>query len=148
MPKNTDVFDIMIEKEQEAIAFYTKMLEIARFDAFKTTISEFIKMEENHVVIIQGFKEHGFKDRQIKDFKSLGLSSSSDKAEPIDASSFESILHQAVQREDAAFNLYSQLKEDMAGTEYEKIFALMAKEEAAHKYYFEKLYDDHILKDN
>jgi hypothetical protein len=61
MPKNTDVFDIMIEKEQEAIAFYTKMLEIARFDAFKTTISEFIKMEENHVVIIQGFKEHGFK---------------------------------------------------------------------------------------
>jgi len=148
MPDNKDVFDIMIEKEQDAVVFYTQMLDIAKFDAFKITIREFIKMEEKHVAIIQGFKENGFKDRKIKDFKSLGLSSGSAQVEPIDASSFEAILHQAVKREDAAYNLYTQLKYDMAGTEYEKIFALMAKEEAAHKYYFERLYDDHVLIDN
>ncbi|MDP8231654.1 MAG: hypothetical protein P9L91_03180, partial [Candidatus Zophobacter franzmannii] len=92
MPDNKDVFDIMIEKEQEAVVFYTQMLDVAKFDAFKITIREFIKMEEKHVAIIQGFKENGFKDREIKDFKSLGLSSSSGQPEPIDASSFEAIL--------------------------------------------------------
>ncbi len=148
MQANSDVFDIMIDKEQEAVAFYTAMLEQAKFEAFKDTIREFIKMEENHVKIIEDFKEHGFKDRQMKDFKSLGLSSETDEAKPIDATSYESILHQAIQREEAAFQLYTQLQNDMQGTEYESIFATMAKEEKSHKYYFEKLYDEHILKDN
>ncbi len=148
MQNNSDVFDIMIEKEKEAVDFYTQMMNEAKFDAFKDTIRDFIKMEENHVKIIEDFKNNGFKNRNVKDFSSLGLSSETDEVEPIDASSYESILHQAIQREEAAYQLYTQLMNDMKGTEYEEIFATMAKEEKSHKFYFEKLYDEQILKDN
>ena len=54
----------------------------------------------------------------------------------------------AMQREKAAYRLYTDLANNIDDPEMKELFLGLAQEEAKHKLYFEVQYDDQILKHN
>ncbi|MGM0595690.1 MAG: ferritin family protein, partial [Myxococcota bacterium] len=62
--------------------------------------------------------------------------------------SFEDIIQLAMQRELAAKNLYEDLARLSINEDVKNLFQNLSNEEAQHKNFFEKLWDEEVLKEN
>jgi len=69
--------------------------------------------------------------------------------EPTPDMSWQDILTIAMKREEASLNLYKTMARMFSSEQsVSNLFENLASEEAQHKLYFEKIYDDDILKEN
>jgi len=143
-----EILDFAIEREQEAVDFYTDLASKAGSPAMKDTFRQFAGEEAGHKAKLIGVKG----GRRMLDSKTavqdLKLADYVVDERPGADLDYQGALILAMKKEKAAFRLYSDLAARVADDEVREILLGLAQEEARHKLRFEVEYDDHVLTEN
>ncbi len=143
-----DILDFAIVSEQEAIDFYTKLSKQATNEAMKEVFLQFAKEEMGHKARLTNIKAKQlfeFKEEKVTDLKIADYLVESETKPDM---TYQNFLIVAMNKEKAAFRLYSDLAKIAPNNELRDIFLSLAQEEAKHKLRFEIEYDDYVLKEN
>ncbi len=143
-----DILDFAIASEQEAVDFYTKLSKQDTNEAMKEVFLQFAREEMGHKARLTNIKEKQlfeFKEEKVSDLKIADYLVESEAKPDM---TYQDFLIVAMNKEKAAFKLYSDLAKIAPNNEFRDIFLSLAQEEAKHKLRFEIEYDDYVLKEN
>jgi len=143
-----DILDFAIEKEREAVVFYTGLSKEETFSSAKSVLKEFADEEKKHEKLLINFKENresldDYKFKWIPDLKRSNYTVDIiyEKGMP-----FTDTLRLAMKREEKALQLYNELVAKTDDESTKKIFKMLCQEEAKHKNILETIYDDYMAK--
>ncbi len=142
------ILDFAIEKEEEARAFYQDLAGKVEGRAMQKLLKEFAAQEAGHAARLKGVKQGrktlaaGGKvvDLKVSDYLAA--------VEPKPDMDYQEALQVAMQRERAAFALYSDLAAATDDAELQELFTALAQEEARHKLFLEREYDEQVYSEN
>lgn len=146
-----DILDFAIEREQEAVVFYTELAGKMERPQMKQVFEQFAGEERGHkekLLAVKAGKTVLVAKQKILDLKIGDYLVDVDSEQPPGGLDYQEALILAMKKEKAAFKLYSDLA---AATDDEQVAALLqglAQEEAKHKLRFELEYDEQFLKEN
>ncbi len=143
-----DVIDFAVEREKEAVQFYTDLQEIAKFAAQKVMLGELADMERGHIRVLEGIRKQGNTDKAVASVPDLQISDYLVPAKPTAQMTYQDIIITAMKREEKSKALYENIASKIDDAELAATLLRIAAEEAQHKLRFEKIYDEEILKDN
>ncbi len=143
-----DILDFAVKREKEAVLFYKELQDLAKFSAQKKMLFELEAMERGHIEILENIRYTKLELIEIPEIKNLKISDYLVKSKPTENMSYQDILISAMKKEESANKLYIDLASKVDSPEYKKLFLKLASEEAKHKLYFEKIYNDEILTEN
>jgi rubrerythrin len=144
-----EILDFAIQREKEAIVFYQNLQQYARFAPHKQVLKDFEKMEEGHVILLEGIKKrHSLKALSSGVPDDIKLASYLHEVEPGPGISYQDILIAAMKKEERAVALYTMLRDKAENGDAVEIFSRLVKEEESHRHHFETLYDQDIQGDN
>ncbi len=143
-----DILDFAIEREQEAVDFYTESAAKIDKDWMKQVLEQFAREEKGHKAKLQAVKKGQKLLSHREEVMDLKVGDYLADVEVGPNMSYQQILIVAMKREKTAFKLYNDLAERVAEAEIKNLFLGLAQEEARHKLRFEVEYDDLILRDN
>ncbi len=145
--KVKDIIEFAINKEIEAIEFYKKLQNIAKYESSKAFLKELEEMEISHKTILENHLNNPSEINIIEQPTNLQISDYMDDVEAESDITFQQILIIAMKREERAMSLYQQLAAEVEG-EARNVFIRLSQEEAKHKLQLETIYDEEILKEN
>ena len=143
-----DIINFAIESEQEAYDFYMNLAEQAKSDDMKKVFIQFAEEEMGHKKRLKGILESGhytISDKKVQDLK---IADYLVEMKPSPNMTYQDALVLAMQKEKAAFKLYTRLSEMCTNEMLSLIFSNLAQEESKHKLRFEIEYDEMVLKEN
>ena len=141
-----EILGFAIEKEKEAVAFYTDLSKKESTDALTLTFRELAQEEAKHVKLLTTISkdQSAIKTYELKNVPNLKISDYLVDIEYSEGMVMQDILVLAMKREEMAVKLYTQLAMGAVDAESAKLFKLLVQEESKHKLTFEKLYDDSL----
>ncbi len=141
-----DILAYAIEKENEAVQFYTELSKKEKFKSVKETFISFAKEEQKHADLLTGLgKDKGkVREYELKAIPDLKISDYLVETEYKEGMFMQDILRIAMKREEAAVKLYKDLAGKTDNAEVIKVLNLLAQEEAKHKLGLETMYDDFL----
>jgi rubrerythrin len=142
-----DVLDFAIEREMEAVQFYTDLAQQMKNPSMRDVFEAFAKEEQGHKAKLEAIKQN----KQIKHSKNVSDLHIADyvvEVEPAPEMDYQDALVLAMKKEKAAFRLYLELANQVVDEEHKSLFLSLAQEEAKHKLRFEIEYDEVVLKEN
>ena len=142
-----DVLDFAIERETEAVQFYTDLAQQMKNPSMRDVFKAFAKEEQGHKAKLEAIKQN----KQIKPAKNVSDLHIADyvvEVEPDPEMDYQDALVLAMKKEKAAFRLYIEVANQVADEEHKSLFLSLAQEEAKHKLRFEIEYDEVVLKEN
>lgn len=141
-----EILGFAIEKEKEAVAFYTDLSKKQTADALTLTFRELAQEEARHVKLLTTISKNqtAIQSYEIKKVPDLKISDYLVAMEYSEGMVMQDILILAMKREEMAVKLYTQMAMGAVDDESVKLFKLLAQEESKHKLTFEKLYDDNL----
>lgn len=142
-----DILNFAIDSEQKAVDFYTDLASRSENEAMKKVFEQFANEEKGHKAKLQNIKANEafvFQEEKVAD---LHLADYLVRVEVTPKMSYKDALVLAMKREKAAYKLYSNLS-NIAPPSLQKVFQLLAQEEAKHKLRFEIEYDEYVLREN
>ena len=142
------VIGFAIEREKDAVAFYRDLQGRSLVAERKAFLNSLEKMVEGHIKVLETLREQDIEEMDIPAVQDLEISDYLVEVELTEDMSYQDILIAGMKREDKAFDLYTKLGSQTRGAQTRKVFAKLASEEAKHKFFFEKLYDEDILREN
>ncbi|MCK9556609.1 MAG: ferritin family protein [Candidatus Cloacimonetes bacterium] len=148
IPEFNEILDFAVEREQAAVSFYRKLQQQSKFADQKEMLKELEQMEMGHIVVIESIRKKGVKAEDIQKTRNLKISEYLVKEPDEKELSYQSILIQAMKREESSFKLYSEMSLKFTDEEISTLFRRLASDEAKHKLHFEILYDEFISKGN
>lgn len=143
-----EVLDFAIGKEQEAVDFYTALAGKMTSQAIADLFTGFAKQEMGHKEKLSRVKEGKFllpAEKKVPDLKIADYLVDMDPSPEMD---YQEALILAMDREKAAFKLYTDLEALAPSQELKDTFRALAQEEARHKLRLETEYDEQVLQDN
>jgi rubrerythrin len=143
-----EILDFAAAREKEAVQFYQMLQQKAKFQGIITMLQELEEMEKSHIEIIEAMRRFGMNIISMHEVKDLQISDYISEEAEMDTLDFQGILITAMKREENSVRLYSDMATRFADSQLAELFHRLAQEEKQHKLYFEKLYDDVVLKDN
>jgi rubrerythrin len=141
-----EVIDFAIEKEQEAVDFYTECAQQEVFSGSKKTLEEMAAEEQKHKDLLQ---KMGKEEIDISDYKFKWIPDMKRSDYMVDMTyekgmDYPDLLRLAMKREETALRLYNEMLGKSEGQEFAKVFKMLCQEEAKHKLFLETLYDDYM----
>lgn len=147
--KNVDeILDFAMRAEQEAVDFYTQLASRMKNPEIKNIFLEFAKEEVGHKARIKKVKEEKLFELSNEDIEDLKISDYTVRVKPSPDMDYADALLLAMNKEKAAFKLYTALSERTNLPELKKVFRELAIEESKHKLRFEIEYDEYVLREN
>jgi rubrerythrin len=143
-----EILDFAIKAEQEAVDFYTDLSKQSVNNEMKLVFEEFAMEEVKHKARLTKIKEEGIFEMKFENIADLKISDYTVKLQPYPDMSYQDALILAMNREKAAFKLYTKLSTKTDNPELKTIFLSLAQEESKHKLRFELEYDEYILREN
>ncbi|MBN2799284.1 MAG: ferritin family protein [Deltaproteobacteria bacterium] len=143
-----EVFELAIEREQSAVDFYTSLAESSENPAMARAFEDLAKEELGHKARLQKALQRGGGMRQVMMPMDLKITEFVMPTVPVETMNYEDAIVMAMHREQAAFQLYSDLSEMMTDATLAFLFRSLAAEEARHRHRFELEYDEHVLDQN
>lgn len=142
-----EILGFAIEKEKEAVTFYTDLSKKQATDTLALTFRELAQEEAKHVKLLTNISKNqaAIKTYEIKKVPDLKISDYLVAMEYSEGMVMQDILILAMKREEMAVKLYTQMAMGAVDDESVKLFKLLAQEESKHKLTFEKLYDDSLI---
>jgi rubrerythrin len=144
------ILDFAIEKEKEAVDFYSGLSKEEAFSGTKEMFQSFAKEEEKHRKLLEDFKAKGLtqtmKDYKLKWIKDIKRSDYVVELEYRKGMAYNEILMLAMKREEKALKLYNDFLKQAESPESQKVFKMLCQEEAKHKLALETMYDDYMAK--
>ncbi|WP_022663958.1 ferritin family protein [Desulfospira joergensenii] len=141
-----EILEFAIDKEKEAVEFYTSLAKEATRNSLKETFQRFAQEEQKHVVLlsdISGNKEK-IDSYEFKPVTDLKISDYMVETEYKEGMPMPEILKLAMKREEKAVKLYSSLENQTDVEEAKKVFRILVQEESKHKLALESMYDDYL----
>lgn len=146
--KMDDILDFAMDREQEAVDFYTDLAGKVKSMAMKKVFEQFALEEKGHKIrlakIKAGKKAIGRRGAVLD----LKISDYLVKEEPGPDIDYQDALILAMKKEKAAFRLYTDLAAHAEDHGVKEVLLGLAQEEAKHKLRFEVEYDQHVLSEN
>jgi len=142
------ILEFAIDKEREAVAFYTDLSKKESITSLKETFRELAQEEARHVKMLTTITKNKtiIASYEVKKVTDLKISDYLVDKDYVEGMGIEDILTIAMKREEMAVKLYKELAGKTSDQEAVKLFTLLAQEEAQHKLTFEKNYDDLLKK--
>ena len=142
------LLDFAIDSEQQAVDFYTDLAGKSSDEAMQEVFSSFAKEEMGHKQKLLSVKD-GKKilptEVRVMDLKISDYLVDVDASGPL---SYADALVVAMQKEKAAFRLYTDLANTVDSADVRNLLLGLAQEEAKHKLRFEIEYDQNVLTEN
>jgi rubrerythrin len=141
-----EILAFAIDKEKEAVTFYTDLSKREAITSLKQTFRELAQEEAKHVKLLTGLGKNksAIDSYEEKDIVDLKISDYLTEKEYEEGMPMEDIITVAMKREEMAVKLYQDLADKTDNQESVKLFSLLVQEESAHKLTFEKMYDDYL----
>ncbi len=143
-----EILDFAVEREEEAFTFYTDLSNRVKSTHMRGLFSDFAHEELGHkarLLAVQKNKTFVPSQKKIMDLKiadyMVGI-------EPQKDMEYQDALRLAMQREKAAFKLYTDLASVAEKDAVRSLFLFLSQEEAKHKLYFEIEYDENVLNED
>jgi rubrerythrin len=143
-----EIIDYAINREQQAVQFYTDTAEEESMSGAKQMLEEMADEERKHERMLKELKNKGivkgldrYKLKWIPDIKRSNYVVDLDYVKGM---AYDEILLIAMKREEKALALYNDLLKQAEGEEAKKLFKILCQEEAKHKLKFETMYDDYM----
>ena len=143
-----DILDFAINAEQEAVDFYNQLAENAKTEDMRYVFQDFAQEEISHKARLTKIKEEGVYGIENKDIAALKIADYTVNVKPTPDISYQDALGLAMNKEKAAFKLYSALARRATNEEMRDLFVSLAQEESKHKLRFEIEYDEYVLREN
>lgn len=143
-----EILDFAMKSEQEAIDFYNELASQMDNPDMKETFLQFAQEEVGHKARLNKIKEEGIFDMEADKVKDLKIADYVVQSKPTKDMSYSDALILAMNREKAAFKLYTNLAKRTDHPELKKVFQALAVEESKHKLRFEVEYDDYVMREN
>ena len=140
-----EILDFAIEREEEAVKFYTDLAEKVDKKWMSQVFSDFAREEQGHkkkLIAVKEGKRLLSAQEKIQDLK---IGDYLVDVAPGPDISYQEALIIAMKKEKAAFKLYNDLASTTDHQEIKSLFFALAQEEAKHKLRFEIEYDDNVL---
>jgi len=141
-----EIIKFAIDKEIKAYNFYTSASQAAKFSGAKELFVDLSKEEVGHRKLLEKLDMEKIAKVRIEPVPNLKISDYMVDVEFKPDLSYADILRAAMKMEERALKLYTDMKESNKDKDLNKLFTLLANEEAKHKLRLEKIYDEEILK--
>lgn len=143
-----EVINFALDKEQEAVDFYTRCSNLSTRSSMKDAFLEMAEEEKKHVRMLENFKPEQVEKIKLKDIPDLKISDYLVDMEFDPEMSYQDLLILAMKREEASIKLYTEFTQENFDPALIKLFQILSQEELRHKNRLQKEYDDVILTDN
>ncbi|RPJ77467.1 MAG: rubrerythrin, partial [Desulfobacteraceae bacterium] len=131
------IIDFAIEKEKEAVAFYSMLAKEDAFSGNREMFTDFAREEGKHHKMLIDFKTKGFtqamRDYKLKWIKDIKRSDYVVELEYHKGMGYNEVLMLAMKREGVALKLYNDFLKQADTPESQKLFKVLCQEEAKHK---------------
>jgi rubrerythrin len=141
-----EIIKFAIDKEIKAFDFYTSASKVAKYSGAKELFSDLAKEEVGHRKLLEKLDMEKIAKVRIEPVPNLRISDYLVDVEFKADLSYADILRTAMKMEERSLKLYTDMKESNKDQDLNKLFTLLANEEAKHKLRLEKIYDDEVLK--
>lgn len=142
------ILDFAIEEEQKAVDFYSELSGQASSDEMREVFEEFAQEEVKHKMKLMEVKETGITNMPPENVADLRIADYVVNVQATPNMSYQEALVLAMNKEKAAFRLYTSLSERADDAGLKELFAGLAQEESKHKLRFEIEYDEYVLREN
>ncbi|MCG6909224.1 MAG: ferritin family protein [Deltaproteobacteria bacterium] len=139
-----EIVEYALDKEKEAVEFYTELSQNETFKAAKETFLQFAEEEKKHVRLLENFGNDKVKIGEYK-FEWIPDMKRSDYMVDVEyepGMHYTDILRLAMKREEKSLKLYNELSEKADSDDFVNMFKMLCQEEAKHKQILETIYDD------
>ena len=143
-----DILDFAIDEEQKAVDFYTDLAGRSTSEEMKQVFKEFAMEEVSHKARLTGIKEQGLFEVTFEKVADLKIADYVVNVKPSPEMSYRDALVMAMNKEKAAFKLYTKLAERAPNDQLRDLFLSLAQEESKHKLRFEVEYHEYVLREN
>ena len=143
-----EILEYAIGQEQQAADFYREVSAKAEAAGMKQLLLDFAEEEMRHKAILEAVKsgEHELTpEQEVLDMK---ISDYLVEVEATDDLNYQDALIIAMKRERAAYRMYTDMASQVPESHLKEVLTGLAKEEAKHKLFFERQYDERVLADN
>ena len=147
-PKYAEVIQLAINNEQKAADMYDGLAERSDSPAAKTHFEQLANMERGHKVKLETMDMDFFDSQELKPPQDLKIADYVVNVKPSPEMSYRDALVMAMNKEKAAFKLYTKLAERAPNDKLRELFLSLAQEESKHKLRFELEYDEFVLREN
>ena len=144
--KFQEIVEFALQKEIEAVDFYTRASGVVKHSGTKALFLDFAKQEEGHKRLLENLSLEKVVHANIEKIPNLKISDYLVDTDFRPDISYADILRIAMKREEHSIKLYNDLKPLNGDETLTKLFNFLIQEETKHKYALEKIYDDEILK--
>jgi rubrerythrin len=141
-----DIVNYAVEKESEAIQFYTDASQQEQYAAAKETFLRFAGEEKKHKALFQDLNNSLVAEHKTAKIPDLKRSDYMVEIEYVPGMPYTDILAMAMKREEKAKKFYEDCVGKVDGEDRKKLFQMLSQEEAKHKLALETLYDDEMAK--
>ena len=141
-----EIVQFAMDKEKEAVDFYSGLAKEAIFSGAKETLEGFASEEQKHYDMLANLGTAGkaladYKFEWIPDIKRSNYLVDVDDPKDMD---YVELLRLAMKREEKALKLYNELLERADKEDLKNVFKMLCQEEAKHKLTLETMYDDYM----
>jgi len=144
-----DIIEFAIAREEEAYLFYYDLSNGMRSSQMRDLLREFAAEERHHREKLAALRDKGlsgaFPSGAVDD---LRIADYQVAVEPSQDMDYQHALMLAMQKEKAAFRLYTALAGMTDDPDIREMMLTLANEEARHKLRLEIEYDENVLTDN
>lgn len=141
-----EILEFAINREKEAVEFYSSLSKEAVRPALKDVFEKFSEEEKKHVTLISdiaGNKEK-IDSYEFKKITDLKISDYMVETEYETGMPLPEILKIAMKKEENSVKLYRDLGNQTDNEEAKKLFKLLVQEEQKHKLALETMFDDDL----
>jgi rubrerythrin len=143
-----DVVDFAIDKEQEAVDFYNDLAVRVKQRAIADELKKMAVVEEGHRDWLRNMNIKAAAQTVSQPVPTLKIADYLVEKKPGPDMNWQDVVQIAMKRELASMNLYTDLAKLVADPPAKQMFENLVAEESKHKLYFERVWDEEILKDN
>jgi len=141
-----EILNYAIEREKEAAEFYEEISRKEAFSGTKKSFEEFAKEERKHQTMLEDFS---INKEKIAEYKLTWITDIKRSDYLVDIEyepgmHYTDILRLAMKKEEKALKLYNDLAQKTDNQDVIKLFQILSQEEAKHKGFLERLYDDYM----
>lgn len=141
-----EIITYAIEKENEAAAFYADAAKKEPFSGVKEALEEMANEERKHASMLEniGKSQKVTEDYEFKWIPDMKRSDYLVELVYEPGMHYSDLLKLAMKREEKALAMYNDLQKKTDNEEHIKLFKILCQEEAKHKLFLEKLFDDYM----
>lgn len=139
------VIHFAIEREEEAIKSYGKMIDMAKTPGIEKLLLELQEEEKNHKKLLLEITAEKIKPLEIEEVTDLKISDYLVEEPLSEEMNFQDLLVFAAKKEQKAAELYSAMARKAKTEELKKLFEFLIQQEKSHKLKLEEEYEKHVL---